>query len=206
MKFVLGKKVGMSQVFTDKEGEKKVVPVTLVSVDSCRVTQVKTVERDGYDSIQVGFGDTKKVNKPMAGHLKSVDKFFRFLREFRVKNEELKVGDEINVSVFEAGDKVKVSGVSKGKGFQGVMKKYNFKGGPASHGQKHSNRKPGSIGSAYPEKVMKGKKMAGREGGFGCTQTGLEIVGVDVEKSLIMIKGSVPGNNGGFLRIVSQNR
>lgn len=204
MKFILGKKVGMSQIFVDKDKEKKVVPITLVEVESCVVTQVKSTETDGYNSVQLGFGDAKRANKPMAGHLKSIGQFFKFLREFRTDKVEFQTGDKIEVSIFELGDKVKVSGISRGKGFQGAMKRHGFRGGQATHGQKHSKRKVGSIGATYPERVIKGKRMAGRDGGIGSTQLGLEIVGVDAEKSLLMIKGAVPGHNGGLLRIVSE--
>jgi large subunit ribosomal protein L3 len=215
MKFILGKKIGMSQVFIDSEDAKKVVPVTLIEVGPCVVTQVREEKKDGYDAVQVGFLEKKKINKPLAGHLKELGKF-RYLREFRLdkngvgKNNtekekvEYKIGDKIDASVFETGDKIKISGVSKAKGFQGVMKRHNFKCGQASHGQKHSNRKPGSIGSAYPEHVIKGRKMAGRMGGVQFTQLGLEVVEVDKEKNLLIIKGSVPGNNGVLVRVVGK--
>ncbi|MFA7169605.1 MAG: 50S ribosomal protein L3 [Candidatus Paceibacterota bacterium] len=206
MKFILGKKVGMSQVFIEGEKETKVVPVTLIEADSCYVTQVKSKENDGYEAVQVAFEESKKVNKPMAGHLKSVGRFFKFLREFRNDAEagKFNAGEKVEVSIFEAGDKVKVTGVSKAKGFQGAMKRHGFRGGPASHGQKHSNRRVGSIGSTYPERVIKGKRMAGRMGGEQSTQTGLEIVRVDVEKNLLLVKGCVPGNNGSLLKVVSE--
>ncbi|MCK5466312.1 50S ribosomal protein L3 [Candidatus Parcubacteria bacterium] len=213
MKFILGKKIGMSQVFIDSEDAKKVVPVTLIEVGPCVVTQIREEKKDGYQAVQIGFLEKKKINKPLAGHLKDLGKL-RYLREFRldkngvgkssVEKIEYKLGDEINASVFETGDKVKIAGVSKGKGFQGVMKRHNFKCGQASHGQKHSNRKPGSIGSAYPEHVIKGKKMAGRMGGVQSTQLGLEVVEVDKEKNLLIIKGSVPGNNGVLVRVVGK--
>ena len=215
MKFILGKKIGMSQVFIDSEDAKKVVPVTLIEVGPCVVTQIREEKKDGYQAVQIGFLEKKKINKPLAGHLKDLGKL-RYLREFRLdkngvgKNNaekekvEYKLGDEINASVFETGDKVKVSGVSKGKGFQGVMKRHGFKCGQASHGQKHSNRKPGSIGSAYPEHVIKGRKMAGRMGGVQSTQLGLEIVEVDKDRNLLIIKGSVPGNNGVLVRVVGK--
>ncbi len=215
MKFILGKKIGMSQVFIDSEDAKKVLPVTLIEVGPCVVTQIREEEKDGYQAVQIGFLEKKKINKPLAGHLKDLGKF-RYLREFRLdkngvgkSNEEkekteYKIGDKIDASVFETGDKIKVSGVSKAKGFQGVMKRHGFKCGQASHGQKHSNRKPGSIGSAYPEHVIKGKKMAGRMGGVQSTQLGLEVVEVDKEKNLLIIKGSVPGNNGVLVRVVGK--
>ena len=213
MKFILGKKIGMSQVFIDSEDAKKVVPVTLIEVGPCVVTQIRAEKKDGYQAVQIGFLEKKKINKPLMGHLKDLGKF-RYLREFRLdkngvgKDEgekvEYKIGDTIDASVFETGDKIKISGVSKGKGFQGVMKRHGFKCGQASHGQKHSNRKPGSIGSAYPEHVIKGRKMAGRMGGVQSTQLGLEVVEVDKEKNLLIIKGSVPGNNGVLVRVVGK--
>ena len=203
----------MSQVFIDSEDAKKVVPVTLIEVGPCVVTQIREEKKDGYQAVQIGFLEKKKINKPLAGHLKELGKL-RYLREFRLdkngvgKNTEEKVeyklGDEINASVFETGDKVKISGVSKGKGFQGVMKRHGFKCGQASHGQKHSNRKPGSIGSAYPEHVIKGRKMAGRMGGVQSTQLGLEVVEVDKDRNLLIIKGSVPGNVGALMRVVER--
>ncbi len=215
MKFILGKKIGMSQVFKDDENGRKVVPVTLIETGPCVVSQVRNEEKDGYQAVQVGYLEKKKINKPLAGHLKDLGKF-RYLKEFRLdkngvgKNSaekektEYKLGDKIDVSVFEAGDKVKVSGVSKAKGFQGVMKRHGFKCGQASHGQKHSNRKPGSIGSAYPEHVIKGRKMAGRMGGVQSTQLGLEVVEVDKDRNLLIIKGAVPGNNGVLVRVVGK--
>jgi large subunit ribosomal protein L3 len=205
MKFILGKKIGMSQVFIDNESGKKVIPVTLVEAGHCIVTQIKTKEKDGYLATQVGFSEKKKINKPLTGHLKELGKF-RYLREFRAKedNEKYEVGNKIDVSIFKPGDKVKAVGISKAKGFQGVVKRHNFKGGPASHGQKHSNRKPGSIGSGYPEHVIKGKKMAGRMGGVSVTQLGLEIVEVDKEKNLLIIKGSMPGRIGTLIKIISK--
>ena len=213
MKFILGKKIGMSQIFKDDENGRKVVPVTLIEAGPCVVSQIRNEEKDGYQAVQVGYLEKKKINKPLAGHLKDLGKF-RYLKEFRLdrngvgkdseekEKTEYKLGDKIDVSVFEAGDKIKVSGVSKAKGFQGVMKRHGFKCGQASHGQKHSNRKPGSIGSAYPEHVIKGRKMAGRMGGVQSTQLGLEVVEVDKEKNLLIIKGAVPGNNGVLVRVV----
>ena len=215
MKFILGKKIGMSQVFKDDENGRKVVPVTLIEAGPCVVSQIRDEEKDSYCAVQVGYLEKKKINKPLAGHLKDLGKL-RYLKEFRLdkngvgkNNEEkekteYKLGDKIDVSVFEIGDKVKVSGVSKAKGFQGVMKRHGFKCGQASHGQKHSNRKPGSIGSAYPEHVIKGRKMAGRMGGVQSTQLGLEVVEVDKERNLLIIKGAVPGNNGVLVRVVGK--
>lgn len=206
MKFILGKKVGMSQVFIEGEKETKVVPVTLVEADSCYVTQVKDPEKDGYEAVQVACEESKRVNKPMAGHLQGVGKFLKYLREFRNddKKNSANVGDKVEVTIFEAGDKVKVTGIAKAKGYQGAMKRHGFAGGKASHGQKHSNRRVGAIGATYPERVIKGKRMAGRMGGGQITQVGLEIVRVDAEKNLLLIKGCVPGNNGTLLKIVSE--
>ena len=205
MKFILGKKIGMSQIFIDNEQAREVVPVTLIESQSCVLTCTKTMEKDGYEAVQVGFSEKKKINKPLLGHLKDLGKF-RYLREFRTKDNgvEYKKGDKIDVSIFEAGDKVQVSGVSKSKGFQGVMKRHGFKCGQASHGQKHSNRKPGSIGSAFPQHVIKGKKMAGRMGGGTITQKGLCIVQVDKEKNLLLVKGSVPGNIGSLVKVIGE--
>jgi large subunit ribosomal protein L3 len=206
MKFILGKKVGMSQVFVQGDKETRVVPVTVVEADSCYVAQVKTKEADGYEAVQVAFEESKRANKPMAGHLNALGKFFKFLREFRTEGADNKLvtGDKVDVSIFSEGDKVKVTGVSKGKGFQGAMKRHGFHGGPATHGQKHSKRRVGSIGATYPERVIKGKRMAGRMGGDQVTQVGLEIVRVDAEQNLLLIKGCVPGNNGSLLKIVSE--
>jgi large subunit ribosomal protein L3 len=204
MKFILGRKIGMSQVFANDKSGRNVIPITLVEAGPCVVTQVKTEEKDGYQAIQVGFSKKKKINKPLAGHLKELEKF-RYLREFRTEdNKEYKRGEEINVSVFKQGDKVKVVGISKAKGFQGVVKRHHFKGGPASHGQKHSKRKPGSIGSGYPEHVVKGKKMAGRMGGVKVTQLGLEVVEVDKDKNLLLVKGSIPGKTGSLVKMIGE--
>ncbi|MDF1497799.1 MAG: 50S ribosomal protein L3 [Patescibacteria group bacterium] len=205
MKFILGKKIGMSQVFIETEKDRKAIPVTLVEAGPCVVTKIKTVENDGYKSIQMGFSEKKNINKPLMGQLKELGKF-RYLKEFRIENDEkeYKQGDKIDISIFEAGDKIRVVGTSKSKGFQGVMKRHNFKCGQASHGQKHSNRKPGSIGSAYPEHVIKGRKMAGRMGGEKVSQLGLEVVNIDKDNNLLLVKGSVPGNIGSLLRVVSE--
>ena len=202
MKFILGKKIGMSQVFVDHENIREVIPVTLIEAGPCTITQIKTNEKDGYSGVQLGFSEKKKINKPLLGHLKDLGKF-RHLKELRTENdkEEYAVGGKVDVSVFEQGDAVSVVGVSKSKGFQGVMKRHGFKGGQASHGQKHSNRKCGSIGSAYPEHVIKGRKMAGRMGGDQVTQSGLKIVEVDLENNLLLVKGSVPGNIGSLVKV-----
>ncbi|MFC1701007.1 50S ribosomal protein L3 [Patescibacteria group bacterium] len=199
MKFILGKKLGMSQIF-DKDN--KVIPVTLIEAGPCLVVQIKTDEKDGYKAVQVGFEEIveRKVKKPQKGHFKKVgEKYFRYLKEF--ESDNLKIGDVIDVSIFEDGDKVQIAGFSKGKGFQGVVKRHGFHGGPASHGMKHTLRAPGSIGSAFPERVFKGKKMAGRMGNERITTRGLKIIHVDKENNLLAIKGAVPGRIGGLLEI-----
>lgn len=199
----------MTQIF-DAQG--RAVPVTLVEAGPCFVTQVRASEKDGYSAVQVGFGEMKekKVKKPQAGHLKKVKvensniNFLKFLREFRTENPEMKMGDEIKADVFKEGDKIKVIGISKGKGFAGVVKRHNFRGGPATHGQKHRLRAPGSIGATFPERVIKGMRMAGRMGGEQVTVEGLKIAKVDAENNIIAIKGAVPGNRGQLLEIMSE--
>ncbi len=217
MKFILAKKLQMTQIF-DKEG--KAIPVTLVEAGPCLVTQIKSKDaQDGYNAVQIAFGETKHINKPKEGHLAKIKNarprqaegeageklkmksFGKYLREFRVENSELKVGDEIKADVFKEDDEVKVVGISKGKGFQGVVKRHGFKGGPASHGQKHSLRAPGSIGATFPERVPKGRRMAGRMGGEQVTVEGLKIAKVDAENNILAIKGAVPGNRGALLEI-----
>lgn len=194
----------MSQIFDEKGN---VVPVTLVEAGPCFVTQVKNQEKDGYSAVQVGFGTAKRVNKPRAGHLariKNEDLKFKnakFLREFRVEKPEFELGAEIKADIFKEGDTVKVSGLTIGRGFTGVVKRHGFKGGPASHGQKHSLRAPGSIGATFPERVPKGKRMAGRYGGERVTVRNLKIAKVDVENNMIAIKGAVPGKRGTLLEI-----
>ncbi|KKT26662.1 MAG: 50S ribosomal protein L3 [Parcubacteria group bacterium GW2011_GWA2_43_9b] len=209
MKFILGKKIEMSQVF-DKDG--LVIPVTLVQAGPCFVTQKKTADKDGYNAVQIGFGEMKekKVNKAKKGHLKKCqmtnDKCqnLKFLREYRVANSELELGSEIKADIFQEGDLVKVAGISKGKGFAGVVKRHHFGGGPATHGQKHSLRAPGSIGATFPERVPKGRRMGGRMGGERSTVRGLKIVKVDAANNILAILGAVPGIRGGLLEIVSE--
>lgn len=179
-----------------------VVPVTLVQVGPCSVTQVKTKKKDGYQAVQIGFEKKKKLNKPLRGHLKELENF-RYIREFRIdSSEQFKRGDHIDSSVFKEGDLVQVSGISKGKGFQGVVKRHGFHGSPATHGHKDQLRMPGSIGSGYPEHVMKGKRMAGRMGGKNSTVKNLEVIAVDSENQQLMIKGAVPGARNNLLLII----
>jgi len=190
MKFILGKKIGMTQLFNE-DGE--AVPVTLIEAGPCKVTRVKGKNEDGYDAVQIGFSALKKVKKSQRRSP------FRYVREvpgvFDVSEN-----DEILVDVFSPGEKVNISATSKGKGFAGVMKRWNFKGAAtSSHGTKKTNRKPGSIGSMYPQRVFKGKKMAGRMGADKVTTKNLEVVNVDKEKNVIAVKGALPGKIGGMV-------
>jgi large subunit ribosomal protein L3 len=200
MKALLGTKLGMSQVFGD---DGSVTPVTVIEAGPCVVTQKKTVATDGYTATQIAFGDVKakRLSKPELGHLKKAGaQPKRHLVEVRGESD-LSVGDQIDVSVFEAGDMVKITGVSKGKGFQGVMKRHGFKGGPSGHGS-HFHRAPGSVGaSADPARVFPGTRLPGHMGSDRVTQLGLSIVSLDTERGLILVKGSVPGSTGSLVFI-----
>jgi large subunit ribosomal protein L3 len=194
MNFIIGKKLGMTQVY-DEKGE--ALPVTLVEAGPCVVTDLKKKERDGYDAIQLGFLPISE-NKVKKSQNK---KPYRHLKELK-GSYEVSLGDSMSVELFTPGDKVKVRGVSKGKGFAGVMKRWNFSGaGTSSHGTKHSNRKPGSIGSMFPQRVVKGRKMAGRMGTDSVTVKNVKVVSIDKEKNIIALKGAVPGKNRGILTI-----
>ncbi len=202
MKLILGTKVAMSQIF-DTDGA--VHPVTVISAGPVTVTQLKTNETDGYQAVQVGFGtrNEKNISKAVRGHLKGLGNF-RFLREFPLENAtEMKIGDKIDVSAFAEGDVVTVSGVSKGKGFQGVVKRHGFHGGPRSHGQKHSEREPGSIGGGLRTGPRKGKRMGGRMGGDRVTVKNLKVVQIDSAKNEIFISGAIPGRRGTLVEITS---
>ena len=203
----------MTQIFDDKGN---VHPVTVLKAGPMTVTQVKTVNTDGYNAVQVGFGakSEKNINKAEKGHMKPAriasqsdaggDGNFRYLKEFRTEGEPtFKIGDAIDTSIFSVGDVVTVSGISKGKGFQGGVKRYGFKGGPRSHGQKHSEREPGSLGGGGRDggRVAKGKRMAGRMGGDRITTKGLTVVSVSPETGEIFIRGSVPGRRGTLVEI-----
>ncbi len=197
---ILGRKLGMTQIFDEKGN---VIPVTVVEAGPCQVVQVKTVENDGYEAVQIGFDEIKKekkVNKPMKGHFKRAGTPpYRVLKEFPMK--ELKVGDVITVERFQKGDKVHVSGISKGKGFQGVMKRHGYGGGPGSHGSMF-NRAPGSIGaSAFPSRVWKNKGMPGHMGNVRVTVRNLTVVDVKPEQNLLLIKGAIPGPSGGYIEV-----
>lgn len=199
---ILGKKIGMSQIYEDNS----LIPVTVVEAGPCIVVQRKVEEKDGYNAVQLGFEEVKetRVNKPKLGHFRKAKVSpRRYLKEFRVEDiGGLKVGDMIKVGVFKEGDLVDVAGVSKGKGFAGVVKRYGFKGGPASHGAKQWHRRPGSIGaSSDPSRVFKGKKMPGRMGSEKVTARNLKLVKIDEKLNLLLIKGSLPGRKGGFIAI-----
>ncbi len=189
----------MSQVFTD---DGRVVPVTVVKAEPATVTLIRTEDKDKYSAVQIGSGTKKEKNlaKPQLAQWKDLGTF-RYVKEFRIDSHEYQRGDKIDVSTFEVGDVVDVSGISKGKGFQGVVKRHGFAGGPKSHGQKHSLRAPGSIGATGPQRVFKGKKMAGHMGSERVTVKNLEIVAIDPENNLLMIKGAVPGAFGTLLEI-----
>lgn len=201
-KGILGKKLGMTQVFAE---DGTVIPVTVVEAGPCVVTQIKTEEKDGYNAVQLGFEDIREklVNKPLKGHFdKAGVPYKRYLREFKFENvDEYKVGDEIKVDIFNVGDKVDVVGRSKGKGFAGAIKRWNFSRGPMSHGS-HFHRAPGSMGAASsPGRVFKTKKLPGRMGNKRVTVQNLEVVKVDAERNLMLIKGAVPGPKGSLLII-----
>jgi large subunit ribosomal protein L3 len=199
---MLGRKVGMMQVFNEK-GE--VIPVTVIAAGPCVVTQVRTVERDGYAAVQIGYEqvEPRKLTKPQQGHLKAANAMLRYLREFSADDpQEHKPGEVINVELFQPGQKIDISGTSKGRGFTGVVKRWGFHGGPKTHGQSDRHRAPGSIGAGTtPGRVWKGQKMAGRMGGKRVTVQNLEVVEVLPEKNLILVKGSVPGARTGLIEI-----
>ncbi len=200
MKFILGTKDSMTQLFRE---DGRVFPVTAIVATPITVTQVRTMEKDGYTAVQVGMGEQKKsrITKAEAGHVGDLGPF-KELREFRLDDvSSFEKGNTIFVSSFVPGDKIDVSGISKGKGFQGVVKRHGFAGGPRTHGQKHSERKPGAIGSGGIQRVFKGLRMAGRMGTDRITVKGLEVVAVDTEKNLIFVSGAVPGRRGTVLEI-----
>ena len=202
MKGILGKKVGMTQIFDDT-GE--VIPVTIIEAGPCYVTQIKTSKNDGYTAIQLGFGPAKRLNKPQRGHLPKGVPDVRYLREMTVDDASgYELGQKLDAGLFAVGDLVDVSGVSKGKGFAGGMKRHGFRGGPKTHGQSDRARAPGSIGStSTPGRVWKGLRMAGHMGLQRTTVQGLEVVLVDPERNLLAVKGAVPGAKGGLLTVKS---
>lgn len=202
MKFILGEKQNMSQIFNE---EGRVIPVTVLSAGPVVVTQVKTPEKDGYASVQVGFGERKEKNlkKPVKGHLKKTGSFM-YLKEFECgEDDTFTVGETLKADVFSPGDTVSVSAISKGKGFQGGVKRHGFKGGPRTHGQKHSEREVGSIGGGGRSggRVVKGKKMPGRMGSDRITVKNLKIVDTDPKTNTILVSGAVPGRRGTLVEI-----
>lgn len=207
LKGLIGKKIGMTQIFDDNGVS---IPITLVEAGPCYVTQVRNLKRDGYESIQLGFGEQKpkRLTGGQLGHLKKTDAPpLRILREFRIKGSELNEGDKISVDVFELGDMVDVVGTSKGKGFAGAMKRWNFKGGPKTHGQSDRQRSVGSIGATTgTARVFKGKKMPGRMGTDRVTSENIKVVLVDAERHLIGLHGSVPGPKGGIVQIKERRK
>jgi large subunit ribosomal protein L3 len=200
---ILGKKLGMTQIFTE---DGKIYPVTVIEAGPCCVVQVKTIDKDGYEAVKIGFLEIeeKSLNKPESGVFKKAGvKPYRILREFPISG--VKVGEFITVEKFAKGDKVSVSGTSKGKGFQGVMKRHHFAGGPGSHGSMF-NRAPGSIGaSSFPSRVWKNQKLPGHMGAERATVKNLEIFDVRVDQNLLLIKGAVPGANGSLLEIKKED-
>ncbi|MFC1632883.1 50S ribosomal protein L3 [Patescibacteria group bacterium] len=208
MKFILGRKVGMTQVLQD---DGQAVPVTVIAAGPCEVTQLRDIEKDGYSAVQLGY---EKISKKTVKKAKKTDKSdkrekktaqpqFKIKQEFRIDEPEVKVGDAVSVEIFEAGDRVKISGTSKGRGFQGPVKRHNFAGGPASHGHRHVLRQQGSIGQRFPQHTLRGKKMAGQMGNKKSTVRKVEVVSIDKDNNALFIKGAVPGARGGILRIES---
>ncbi|MCK5220361.1 MAG: 50S ribosomal protein L3 [Candidatus Aminicenantes bacterium] len=203
---LIGKKVGMTQIFTD---DGIVIPVTIVKAGPCLIVQKKGENEKNLNKVQLGFVEDKKVKnvtKPMMGHFdKAKVPPTKLLREFFIDNDEHKVGDSVKVDIFKENEKVNLVGVTKGKGFQGVVRRWNFGGGPKSHGSMH-HRRPGSIGMcAFPGEVIKGQKMPGRMGGKNKTVKGLKVVKIDLENDLILIKGAVPGFNGNYVYILKDS-
>lgn len=202
MKALLGTKIGMTQIISE---DGRAVPVTLIQAGPVTVTQVKTIENDGYNAVQVGFDEGKNLSKAVAGHLKAADVTPKYLREIRLSaedaSEDLTVGRTFDVTEFELGDVVDATGVSKGKGFAGNIKRHNFERHKKTHGGKGNTRRPGSIGSMYPQKVFKGKRMAGRMGHEQVTVKNLVVSYIDAENNLIGLKGAVPGPKKGLIVI-----
>jgi large subunit ribosomal protein L3 len=199
MEGILGRKVGITRIFEEKG---KSLSVTIIEAGPCIITQKKLKDSEGYEAIQLGFGPRKKVSKPLAGQFaRAKAEPVRFLKEFRVESaDNYEVGKKIEVDIFKPGDYLDIVGISKGRGFAGVMKRWGFSGGPATHGAHHWHRRPGSIGQAtYPGRVFKGKKMPGRMGPKRVTIQNLKVVKVEPQENLLLVKGAVPGAKGGLL-------
>ena len=213
MKFILGKKIEMTQRFAE---DGKFIPVTLVEVGPCVVTQVKTKEKDGYEGVQIGFGFTRRLSKSVKGHLKDLGSF-RYLREFRIPDGKfsllgsdsevvLEKGAKFDAAIFKTGDVVSATGTSKGRGFAGVVKRHHFKGQPATRGTKDQVRMPGSIGATWPQHVVKGTRMAGRMGNDRIFVNNLEIIEVIPERNILMVKGAIPGARNSLVIIQSAGK
>lgn len=207
MKGLIGQKLGMTQ-FWREDG--KVLPVTVLQVGPCVITQIKTEEKDGYNAIQLGYKDKKesRATKPEMGHAKKANTAPKyFMQEFRdMQVGEKNLGDAVSADIFEVGERIAVSGTSKGRGFAGVMKRHNFSGGRRSHGKSDQLRAGGAIGaSSDPSRVMPGKRMAGQYGNKRATVRNLEVVSVDAEKHIVMVKGAVPGPNNGYVELIAQD-
>ncbi|MEO7804685.1 MAG: 50S ribosomal protein L3 [Actinomycetota bacterium] len=207
-KGIMGEKVGMTQVFDEQS---RVVPVTVIKAGPCRVSMIKTTETDGYSAIQLTFGEVaeKRLTKPEAGHLKKAGvPTARHLTELRIADVSgFELGQEVRADIFAKGERADVTGISKGKGFAGVMKRHNFKGKSASHGTDRKHRSPGSIGAcATPSRVFKGMRMAGHMGHERVTVLGLEVVATDAERNLLLVRGAIPGPNGGIVVVRSTVR
>jgi large subunit ribosomal protein L3 len=200
MKFILGEKIVMTQRFSE---DGSVVPVTVIQAGPCVVTQIKQTATDGYNAVQLGYGQPKHPTKPQQGHLKKMGQA-KYIHEF-IPDEQagLKKGDHITVSVFKVGDHVTVSGVSKGKGFQGVVRRHGFSGSPATHGHKDQLRMPGSIGATAPQRVLKGRRMAGHMGDQRVTVKNLQIIDIDSPLNLLFVKGAVPGASHGLVSVTA---
>ena len=196
---IIGRKISMTQVF-GQDG--RVDSVTAIEAGPCFVIQIKRVEKEGYDAVQLGFGEAKRLNQPLKGHLKKLG-MLKHLREFKASDiESIEIGHKVDVSIFKAGDVVDVSGISKGKGFAGVVKRHHFGGGPKTHGQSDRHRAPGSIGATTtPGRVLKGKRMAGHMGNERVTVRRLKVVEADPERNLLLVRGAVPGARNGLVTI-----
>lgn len=196
---IIGRKIGMTQVFGE---DRTVAQVTAIAAGPCLVTQVKRTEKEGYDAIQLGFGEAKRLNSPEKGHLKKLG-MFKHLREFAAADvASIQVGQVVDVSIFKPGDLVNITGISKGKGFAGVVKRHHFAGGPKTHGQSDRHRAPGSIGATTtPGRVLKGMKMAGHMGNERVTVSHLKVIEADAERNLLLVRGAVPGARNGLVTI-----
>ncbi|MBN1190005.1 MAG: 50S ribosomal protein L3 [Dehalococcoidales bacterium] len=201
---IIGKKLGMTQVFDDAG---KCKSVTVIEAGPCKITQIKYVENDGYDAAQIGFGKAKKLSAAEKGHLKNMGEY-KYLREIKLDSTEgLKTGDTLDVNQFKPGDKVDITGISKGKGFAGVVKRHHFRGGPKTHGQSDRHRAPGSIGSTTtPGHVWKGLKMAGHMGNRRVTAMNLEVYSADNVRNILFVKGAVPGSKNGLVIVRKSNK